>query len=324
MNESYKSIKEFVELNKFQGKILLSLGNFDGFHLGHQALINILKDQKSRSVNNQDNKETVILVLTFNPHPKFFFQPDTSNYLLSSSSAKTTLLRDFGVDGVIQLDFNQEMADFNPDDFLNKYIFNSGVKIESIVLGFDFCFGKNRAGDKTKFEKYSEIHKFNFLSMKEFSIEEKRVSSSFIRNLILNGEIDNVKKYLGREYSLDGVVIKCLGRGNKIGFPTANLQIDNSILKPKRGVYFTSTIVDGKHFYSLTNIGINPTFSADNNQLIDIKIETHLLKFSENIYFKNVKIIFHKRIRDEIKFDNVESLKTQILNDISIVKAIIK
>ena len=274
------------------------IGAFDGVHKGHIELIN-----KTKEINKN------FQIVTFDEIPKLYF--DKSLKPLLDNKNKNNIFNDLKPTNLIYLKFD-EINQLSSDEFL-KYL-DINLRTKKIVVGKDFKFGKNRSGDVDNIISY--FGKDNVILLSDYIIDNEKVSSTKIRNFLDTGNIQKANNFLGREYELSGLVVKGKKLGSKIGFPTANLQLNNDLYLPKFGVYEISCKVNGNLFKGILNIGITPTVL--NNK--KVKIEAHLFNFNENIYDKNIVIQLKKFIREEIKFNSIDDLIKQINIDISSVK----
>ncbi len=274
------------------------IGAFDGVHKGHIELIN-----KTKEINKN------FQIVTFDEIPKLYF--DKSLKPLLDNKNKNNIFNDLKPRNLIYLKFD-EINQLSSDEFL-KYL-DINLRTKKIVVGKDFKFGKNRSGDVDNIISY--FGKDNVILLSDYIIDNEKVSSTKIRNFLDTGNIQKANNFLGREYELSGLVVKGKKLGSKIGFPTANLQLNNDLYLPKFGVYEISCKVNGNLFNGILNIGITPTVLNSKK----VKIEAHLFNFNENIYDKNIVIQLKKFIREEIKFNSIDDLIKQINIDISSVK----
>jgi len=274
------------------------IGAFDGVHKGHIELIN-----KTKEINKN------FQIVTFDEIPKLYF--DKSLKPLLDNKNKNNIFNDLKPTNLIYLKFD-EINQLSSDEFL-KYL-DINLRTKKIVVGKDFKFGKNRSGDVDNIISY--FGKDNVILLSDYIIDNEKVSSTKIRNFLDTGNIQKANNFLGREYELSGLVVKGKKLGSKIGFPTANLQLNNDLYLPKFGVYEISCKVNGNLFKGILNIGITPTVLNSKK----VKIEAHLFNFNENIYDKNIVIQLKKFIREEIKFNSIDDLIKQINIDISSLK----
>lgn len=287
------------EINVIQKNVFVTIGNFDGVHVGHREFLKIVKE-KARQEN------AAFLVITFIPHPLQILKA-VKGFLINTYQEKTELLETVGVDFILEIDFTRDFSTLSPEAFLNEYVLKI-KNLKEIFLGHDFAFGANKAGDFKVAKEVCESRKISLTLQSEFKVSGSTVSSSVVRGEILNGEMEKVASMLGRIYFLSGRVIKGEGRGKKIGYPTANLGYDQGLIIPGNGVYITHTVIDKMRYHSVTNVGYNPTFNTG----YEIHVETHLLDFAQDIYGESIKIEFIKKLRNEIKFSNVNDLIKQI------------
>lgn len=305
-----KIINNISEIHQSEN-IFFTIGNFDGVHLGHQQFLKKIKDE-SRKNNSK------FLAVTFVPHPSFVLKNQHS-YLINTYEERRVFLEKMGVEYLYEIDFNRDLSTMAPGEFLDKYLFvHKGIK--KMFLGHDFAFGANKSGDFHFVENYCKGKNIELIIQDEYKFNERNVSSSVIRNLITSGQLDDVPKILGREFSLSGRVIKGAGRGKQIGFPTANLGYEKECIVPAIGVYITKTHFKEMTYFSVTNVGKNPTFNDGN----EIHIETHLLDFNVDIYGEKLNVSFVKKLRDEKKFSSVNELIQQIKTDVLLVKDFFK
>jgi riboflavin kinase/FMN adenylyltransferase len=285
----------------------LTIGNFDGVHKGHRYLLQAVK-------KSCQEKKLKFVVITFVPHPHQILTTNFKHYLINSYEDRRIMMEEVGVDYLVELDFNRDFSTMNPETFLEKYLFNY-TNIKEIHLGHDFAFGLNKQGTFQLVSKLGLEKNINVYIENEYKAGAL-TSSSQIRAMIRDGNIPEANNLLGRNFFLSGRVIKGEGRGKKIGFPTANLQLNSDIILPKIGVYITESTVKGMRFQSLTNVGRNPTFKDEEI----IHVETYLFDFHEDIYGELISINFIKKIRDEIKFESVNKLIDQLKLDVLVAK----
>ncbi|TDJ08274.1 MAG: bifunctional riboflavin kinase/FAD synthetase [Deltaproteobacteria bacterium] len=289
------------------GEVAISMGNFDGVHLGHQALLtNALNESKERGFS--------FGIITFVPHPAEIFK-GVSNFYINSFEERRQLLERLGVKFIVELPFDEHFGKLGPKEFLNEYVLKlKGLK--KIFLGYNFGLGKDKRGDLKFISEFVGPHNIELYVEDEFILDGNQVCSSKIREKIKEGDIPFANSMLNREFYLSGTVVPGAGRGSRIGIPTMNLEFDHKRLVPGRGVYVTRTEVKGKQNLSLTNIGYNPTFETNER----VKVETHLLDFDEKHYGEEIRISFVEKIRDEKKFGAATELIKQINLDILYTK----
>jgi riboflavin kinase/FMN adenylyltransferase len=294
---------------KLQNSVIV-LGNFDGMHLGHQALLS-----KAKSIAAQS--KLPLAIMTFEPHPVTVLA-HKKDLRICSFKDKMRLLGENEVDVAFVMRFNQAFAEISAKYFLEEILIKN-LKVKHIVTGHDFIFGKNRQGDSNYLHIMSKKLGFGFTQITPQKYNQEVIfSSSAIRKFLNAGNVKFANKLLGHKYSISGKVLNGERRGNKLGFPTANLSLQ-SLLRPKFGVYAVRIEIGTKTYDGVANIGIRPSF-ATNGETIEI----HIFNFSNDIYGKEIRVEFIDFIRDEQKFTNIEDLKTQIKQDIITTKAILK
>ena len=286
----------------------ITIGMFDGIHFGHKKVLNQLKEYP----NNLN------IVITFSNHPSSYFNPDKTYKVLFNQEEKLNFFKEIGIDIVYIIEFNQDIADYPANKFVEEILINK-LNCKNLILGYDNRFGKNREGT-IEFVKDHYSNEINSTKIEPYYLDNEIVSSSIIKDFILQGMIHKANKFLGFNYFINGQVIKGKELGSKLGFPTANLSIDSNKLIPKIGVYLVKVKLNLQEYYGLTNIGVRPTV---NSNLQDISIETHILDFNENIYDSPIQIEFLSKIREEKKFKSIEELKKQVFDDILYTKKLI-
>ncbi|WP_408098463.1 bifunctional riboflavin kinase/FAD synthetase [Peredibacter sp. HCB2-198] len=304
-------LHNLLEIPKINGEypaIGLTIGNFDGVHIGHRQLLKKIK-------NDCLAKNLLFVVVTFVPHPQKILQPDKERFLINSYEQRRTLLKNLGVDVLVELKFTRDFSTLKAEEFLSQYLL-SYPNLKEFYLGYDFAFGANKEGDYDLVKSICHPRGVQVEIQPKYEFQGQVVSSSLIRERLLSGKIDEVKDILERPFHLEGVVVKGEGRGKKIGFPTANIQVSQDLIVPQKGVYVTRTIYNGMTFKSITNIGNNPTFKDTNH----IHIETNLFDFDIDIYGELLDIQFLHKVRDEKKFPTVNDLIGQIKADVEFAK----
>lgn len=291
---------------KYKKQIILALGFFDSIHIGHRKIL-----EKVKMLAEEKNYYSA--VMTFNNNPDKIIS--NAYNLVYSYEERLFLLDKLNLDVVLHTNFNNDFKNITANNFLK--ILTENLNIKHIVCGYDYRYGKNASGNVETLKEYLTNKGIEIEVIPEINFNNKKISSTIIRNYIKKGEIDKANKLLGSPYFVKGKVIHGRNVGSKMLYPTINLEINNEKLKIKNGVYCTITQIEGKKFFSVTNCGEKPSF---NNDKYDI--ETYLLDFEGNLYNKTVNIIFIERLRDIIKFENIENLKKQINIDIINVKKI--
>lgn len=297
----YKSISEIPVLNN----AIVTIGTFDGVHLGHQKIINRLLELKK-----QFGGET--LLFTFEPHPRKVLFPEQKDLkLLTNTAEKCELLEQFGIDHILVFPFTKEFSQMQAETYIQEII-SKGLQTKTLVIGYDHHFGSNREGNISLLKEVSQQYQFNVEEIPVQEINQLNVSSSRIRKALDDGDIDTANNYLGYSFFIKGEVIKGKQLGRTIGYPTANIKLDDADkLIPKIGVYAANIVVRNKRYKGMLNVGVNPTTDADNT----IKVEVNMFDFNEEIYGETIKLEFVKRIRNEQKFANLDELKQQLAKD---------
>ena len=285
-----------------KASVVVAIGNFDGFHLGHQQLIKTLK-VRSKELSL---KSTVV---TFEPHPQTYFQPDVRLSRLSSVREKLELFRDYGVERVIALRFNEQLASLSAEDFVRKYLVES-LFASHVVVGYDFGFGAGRSGTAEGLQALGDAYGFGVSRVAAVSIDGEKIGSTRVREVLQSGDLALAARLLGRPYAISGRVLYGDQRGRTWGFPTANLLVERHN-PPLRGVFAVEVGgVEEGLLPGVANLGFRPTVGG--NRLL---LEVHLINFSGTFYGDRVRVIFRKRIRAETKFDSFDALKDQIHKD---------
>ena len=285
-----------------------ALGNFDGVHLGHKEII-------SKVIDISNSKNIPSGVLIFDPHPRNFFNPKLDDFILSDIKTRSYLLEKTNLDFLGILKFDDFMSNLSPREFVEKIIKNR-VGVSHLIVGYNFRFGKNREGDVEILSKICSEFNIDLTIIEQVKNMELTISSSKIREAIEGLDFKKVKGIIGDSWKIVGEVIEGDKRGREIGFPTANIMMDN-IIKPSFGVYAVRVNYNNDIFNGIANFGVRPTF--DKTKSLPI-LEVHLFNFSDNLYGKEIVISFVDFIRKEKKFNGLESLKSQIQLDINIAK----
>jgi len=282
---------------------VVTIGNFDGVHKGHQALFR-------KVIERASDMRATSLVITFDPHPIKVMSPGRLKPLITGLEQKQELVADFGIDVLLLIHFTMEFAAISAEDFV-KDILVDRLNVQEIVVGYDYAFGHNRKGNIEVLQEMGRKFHFAVHHIGPVYLGEQVVSSTSIRSLIMEGKISEVNQLLGRQYQIRGTVVRGRSRGEALlGYATANLQPTDGLI-PKRGVYIVSVELTDTVYQGLTNVGYNPTFKDE-----DLSIETHIFGLSENIVKQCIKINFLARLRDERAFSTPEELSRQISYDI--------
>ncbi|MBA3335487.1 MAG: bifunctional riboflavin kinase/FAD synthetase [Acidobacteria bacterium] len=281
---------------------VLTLGVFDGLHLGHQAIMQTVVS-RALAVN------AVPTAITFDPHPRSVINPENAPPLLQTLDQRLNALEFFGIEQTVIVRFDQDFAAQDAELFLREIIYER-LQAREVYLGKGFAFGKNRGGNIELLRRMSEELGFFADEVPEVCLRGARISSSKIRELLALGKVNLARRMLGRPYGVEGVIIRGDQRGRTIGFPTANLKPQNRVI-PKYGVYATANLIGGRWRRSITNVGVRPTFEGDREP----SIESYIFDFDGNLYGDVLRVRFLHRIRDERKFGGIEELKIQIAKD---------
>lgn len=292
--------KKFKSIS-LDGKWVITIGNFDGYHIGHQELVkHVLESKKKLGIKGG--------ILSFEPHPKEVLQSQIPFRHIYDNESKLDFLKKSGLDACFIIPFTKQFAKMSSQDFLDR-LFNF-IQLEKIIVGYDFNFGKAREGSASLMKHESSKRGIEFLQLEAVKIGDITVSSTMIRRLLFEGEFDTVTRFLGRPWSINGVVREGRKLGHTLGFPTLNLE-PNVLLPLKRGVYTCQVNLNGRSINGVCNVGINPTFEGKT-----LKVETHLFDFSEIAYGKSIEVFPLKFLREETKFNSVDELQTQIHKDV--------
>ncbi len=295
----YRNIKEFNVKNP-----ILTVGTFDGVHLGHKKILDTLiheaKRQKGESV-----------VLSLHPHPrKVLFPNENKILLLNTIDEKIALLEKAGIEHLIIYPFTKEFARLSSCDFIEKILCNK-LEVKQLIVGHDHHFGNDRQGNLEILRNCAKSFGFDVLKVEALSENNQKISSTKIRKALTEGNISTANSFLSYDYFLSGKVVSGNRIGRTIGFPTANIQTEQDKLIPKTGVYAVHVTVDGTDYKGMLNVGSKPTIKSDS----DINVEVHIFDCKGDLYDKQISVSFKKFIRDEIKFKDKKSLTTQLYTD---------
>ena len=291
--KSYSSEKESI----------LTIGTFDGVHIGHNKILKrLIQDSKKNNLSS--------LVMTFFPHPRMILNKSHEIKMIDTIDEKINLLEKTGLDNLIIHPFDNNFSKIRAKEFVEEILVKK-LKIKEIIIGYDHKFGKDREASVEDLKKFGKDYMFTVKEIPAQEIDSIAISSTKIRNAILNGEIEKCNKFLGRNFILTGKVVYGEGLGKKIDFPTANIEIKETYkIIPKNGVYLVKTKINSNTYFGMMNIGIRPTVGGTNKSL-----EIHFFNFKDNIHGKNVSIEIIKKIRDEEKFSSIDQLKIQLKKD---------
>ena len=287
---------------------VVTIGNFDGVHLGHQSLIH-----RVLSVASQQKLQAT--VVTMRPYPEQYFGKSTGFFRLTSVKQQYDLLKKAGVECLCVLNFNAEMAEMSPQAFFYDILLK-GLKARHIIIGDDFRFGRNRVGDFQLLSQLAQQHEITVEQMPSFLSDGIRVSSSVIRQHIEAGNLGLAQQYLGRPYALEGRVLHGKKLGRTLGYPTLNIAVNEDV--SLRGIYIVSVVLQGESLMGVASVGVNPSVSKTRGiryELCSAILEIHLFDFDCDVYGHRVQVLFHKKIRNEVKFDTLAALKTAMAAD---------
>ncbi|RMA76879.1 riboflavin kinase/FMN adenylyltransferase [Flavobacterium weaverense] len=299
------ALKIFHSINDFSStkKTIITLGTFDGVHIGHKKIL-------ERVIQNTDNEKYESLVLTFFPHPRMVLQEDCDIELLNTIDEKIYLLDEIGLENLVIHPFDEMFSRLTAEEFV-KTVLVDRFDIHKIIIGHDHRFGRNRTANIDDLIAYGEQYNFEVEQISVQEINEISVSSTKIRQALVEGNMTLANDYLGYEYFLTGNVVQGKQLGRTIDFPTANIEVkENYKLIPQNGVYIVKSIIVDKVIFGMMNIGFNPTVNGENRS-----IEVHYFDFNADLYHQNVRVSILKRIRSEQKFSSVDALKTQLETD---------
>ena len=295
----YRSIEDYNE----DKRSVVTIGTFDGIHLGHKKIL-------SRLIKSSKNKDLNSVVLTFFPHPRIILNKYNEVKMIDTLDEKIIHLNEIGIDSLIIHPFDKNFSLLSANQFIKDFLVDK-LKIKHIIIGYDHRFGKGREASVTDLKNYADDYDFTVEEIKAQEIEKITVSSTKIRNSINQGDIKTTEKYLGRYFNLTGKVVKGDGLGKKINYPTANIFIEETYkIIPKDGVYLVETTIKNKLFKGMMNIGHRPTIGTNVKS-----IEVHLFNFNEDIYGQVISIKMISKIRDEKKFSSIQALKEQLVKD---------
>lgn len=288
---------------------VLTLGNFDGVHRGHQAIF-------QRVVARAKEIKGTPIAFTFEPHPLKVLAPERSPRMLNTFHGKMKLIEATGIEVVVCADFTREFAEQNPEEFAQRVLVE-GLGVRDVFVGYDYAFGKGREGSIGSLRMAGERYGFGVVMVDAVEVDGVVVSSSRVRDLVTAGRMDAVPAFLGRFYSVEGNVVHGASRGHLLGFPTANIQTSNELL-PAHGVYAVRAHVGRRTIDGVTSIGVRPTFGAG-----PVSIEVFLFDFEGDLYGRHVEVLFIRRLRGEEKFPDADALVRQMHRDVEQAKAIL-
>ena len=286
---------------------VITIGNFDGVHLGHNYIL-------EQTISRAKLLGTIPVVMTFEPHPYKFFNPNEKNYLLLPFEEKYTRIKKTGIETIIVTEFTMDFARMSPHEYARR-ILKELINPSTVVVGHNFTFGRMASGDVSLLKGFGKEYGYNVIIVDPFVIDGKVVSSSRIRQHIRYGQIQEAARFLGYKPYIRGKVVTGTHRGtNVLGIPTANIETAWELL-PQRGVYAVKIVYKDSQLYGVANIGINPTFGGH-----ELKIEVHILNFDKNVVGEDMTVEFVQKIRDEVRFSTSDELKQKIFEDIEVAK----
>lgn len=295
-------IVQKIKNYKEQKPSVLTIGTFDGVHLGHQKIIKSI-------VTEARTKRHLAVVLTFFPHPRKVLQNDDIK-LIDTLKEKEQILKSLGVDVLVIQPFSKEFSKLTPLEFINDILVNT-FKISKIIIGYNHRFGRDRKASVEDLKQYGNLYNFKVKEILPQEIDSINISSTKVREAISNGKIESVTRYLNRPFKLSGIVVQGLKIGRTLNFPTANIEVKEEYkLIPPNGVYQVQSIIKNKLIFGMMNIGVRPTLGKGSKS-----IEIHFFDFDMDLYHQELTVEFLSKIREEHKFDSLEKLKKQILKD---------
>jgi riboflavin kinase/FMN adenylyltransferase len=298
MMKIFRSIEEIKDI----GNTAVALGNFEGVHYGHQALIRRMKEEA-------DAEGLIPSVFTFSNHPRDLLPELPRAKRILFKSEKEQIMESLGVEYLFSLPFTEEIMKMPPEDYVKKLL-SGTLHAKAVFCGFNHTFGYKASGNPEMLKSLCAEEGISTFVMDPFTIDGQVVSSTLIRKLIAEGRVDECEKYMGRRYAVYGEVVEGNHLGKTLGFPTSNLVIDETMVAPPNGVYVTDCIYAGKKYSSITNVGVKPTIGEFSKN-----IETHIFDFDKELYGKTIKVEFIEKLRDEKKFASRELLSEQIRRD---------
>jgi len=296
-------IKDLAEIKRDQNSVI-TLGTFDGLHIGHQQIVDTVVQKASQSAGRS-------FLITFDPHPRKVIPGRNDVKILSTLDEKVVVLEQLGMENLFVINFTTEFSKQSPEDFVQKYLVQ-GIGLREVVIGYDHHFGKSRDGNFELLQKLGSKFDFSVTLIPEYSVDGVTVSSTKIRNALLAGDVSKAGKMLGRNYSFKGTIVHGDGRGRQLGFPTANLEVDNEDkLIPAKGIYAAECVVENEKHFGLLSLGSRPTFHEDGK----IIPEFYIFDFNKDIYEEVMQVNMIEKIRDEEKFNSVDELISRMKKD---------
>ena len=282
---------------------VLTIGNYDGVHVGHRTIIDIVT-LKAREIAGTS------MLMTFHPHPLQILRPDKELPSITPIQEKRRLIEETGIEVLLMVPFSEEFSQVSPESFVKEILIGK-LGIKGLVVGYDFRFGRGGRGDIEGMRKYAASHGFFLEVVDAVTIGGEKVGSNRIRKLLQLGEVEHANLLLGRPYMISGEVVQGKGRGRTFGFPTINLKTDFNLIPPN-GIYISQVEYQGKKLPSVTNIGHSPTFGVQERT-----IETFILDYDGDLYGQATRLFLHRKIREEVRFNDVSDLRAQIERDVA-------
>ena len=296
-------MKREIEFSKPLGNTVITIGTFDGVHIGHRKII-------KRIVESAENSALESAVLTFFPHPRMVLQKEVGIQLINTIEERKNILLKTGIDHLFVYPFTQEFSRLTAQEYIEQILVKK-LNAKKVIIGYDHRFGRNRNADIEDLKQYGKKYGFTVEEISKQEVDEIAVSSTKIRAALEEGEIEKANTYLGSKFLLSGSIVKGKGLGKGLGFPTANLKVEEDYkLIPQTGVYVVRSIIDSEEVFGMMNIGYNPTVGGSEKT-----IETYFFNLDKNLYGKNIQIEMLKRIREEKKFSSVEQLVEAMKED---------
>ncbi len=292
-----------IDTYKSSQSTVVTIGTFDGVHIGHQKIIKHL-------INTGKEESLDSVILTFFPHPRMVLQKDSNIKLINTIDERSQILKDLGLDYLLIKSFTKDFSRLSAEDFVKELLVDK-LHAKKVIIGYDHRFGRNRNADINDLKTYGNLYGFDVEEISVQDIDDVAVSSTKIRKALREGDVVKANSFLGYHFMLTGTVVKGKALGRQIDYPTANILIEeNYKLIPKQGAYIVSSKIDGLLVYGMMNIGVNPTVNGEKET-----VEVHFLNYSKDIYGKKIQINLLERLRDEKKFESVEALKSQLAKD---------
>lgn len=306
-------MKEFSGVGEIKEpfkKSVVTIGNFDGVHLGHQELL-------SRAIEKSKELDAPSIAITFDPHPLKSIRPDNPPSLITIHSQKKKLIEENGIENLLTICFSSEFANLGAIEFIEDILIKK-LNAKAVIVGRDYMFGKNRQGNIDLLAEYGKKYDYELILPEWIKFQGERISSTLVRKAVMDGKLDHAKSMLGRFYRINGEVIHGRDRGGKkLGFPTANIELADELC-PKTGVYAVKVFLENQMYQGVANIGYSPTF--DDHKFT---VEVHILDFDEDIYGKKIRVDFVERLRGEVKFSGLNQLSAQIKEDALMARKIL-